>query len=70
MSNQITPINVKTIHSKNCSLNRIETIVSLADYLGYTTLGICDDNFNGANEFFKQTITNDIKPIFSLDLKE
>jgi len=40
MSNQITPINIKTIHSKNSSLNTIETIVSLADYLGYTTLGI------------------------------
>jgi DNA polymerase III alpha subunit len=66
----ITPINVKTIHSKHSSLNTIESIVSLADYLGYTALGICDYNFNGANEFFKQTITNEIKPIFSLDLKE
>jgi hypothetical protein len=66
----ITPLSIKTIYSKNYSLIHPEKIINLANSMGYTAIGLCDDNFYGVEDFFKEAVLKEIKPIFSLDLKE
>ena len=64
-----TALQVKTSYSILRSLNKIETLVSKAKSLGYTSLAITDyNNMFGVPEFYQTCFNYGIKPIIGLEL--
>lgn len=62
------PLNIKTNYSLLKSLIDIPKLISRCKELGYSTIGICDENMFGVMEFYKECTKNDIKPVVGLEI--
>ncbi len=62
------PLNIKTDYSLLKSLVDIPNLILKCKKLGYTTIGIADENMFGVMQFYKECIKNDINPIIGLEV--
>jgi len=62
------PLRVKTSYSLLTSLNDIKKIVLFCKEKGINTLCITDTNMYGVMEFYKECMSNGIKPVIGLEL--
>lgn len=63
------PLYIKTSYSLLSSLCDIKKLVHHAKGLGIKSLAITDNNMFGAMEFYKECISNGIKPIIGLEIE-
>ena len=62
------PLRIKTSYSLLTSLNDIHKMVLFCKESGIDTLCITDSNMYGVMEFYKECISNNIKPVIGLEL--
>lgn len=62
------PLNIKTNYSLLKSLIDIPKLIKKSKELGYSSIGITDENMFGVMEFYKECIKNNIKPIVGLEV--
>lgn len=63
------PLNIKTNYSLLKSLIDIPKLVEKCKKIGYSSIGIADENMFGVMEFYTECLKNDINPIIGLEIK-
>ena len=63
-----TPLKVATDYSILKSLIKIKDLIDFCLQKNINACGICDSNLYGVIEFYKQCLSNNIKPIIGLEI--